>query len=318
MTETMVLTVPAGWTPGTPLRVQTPRGRTLDVAVPAGLDPGAEFRVTVAAEPGSAFCTKCGTALSPGTNSCVKCDGPQPSTSAPRVMAQVVPVVTSQPQFDPNTGQPLAPQPRFDPNTGQPLAPQPRFDPNTGQPLAPQPRFDPNTGQPLAPQPRFDPNTGQPCQVVPQHMVRDSGPAQTQPAQMQPGMQPGDGPSRQCHAGTYIAKGAPGYREGVGVLKEVVVKLVPCSTDHLGMLFCGLIWGGWPLLILLCECCYHPNLVEEEVWELTNPLVIQGKFKERELPKGEDDGCRRNYRNKGGGILIIPPDWKPPRADCCR
>ena len=78
--ETMVLTVPAGWTPGTPLRVQTPRGRTLDVAVPAGLDPGAEFRVTVAAEPGSAFCTKCGTALSPGTNSCVKCDGPQPSS----------------------------------------------------------------------------------------------------------------------------------------------------------------------------------------------------------------------------------------------
>ena len=75
----MVLTVPADWTPGTPLRVQTPRGRTLDVAVPAGLDPGAEFRVTVAAEPGSAFCTKCGTALSPGTNSCVKCDGPQPS-----------------------------------------------------------------------------------------------------------------------------------------------------------------------------------------------------------------------------------------------
>ena len=79
-TETMVLTVPADWTLGTPLRVQTPRGRTLDVAVPAGLDPGAEFRVTVAAEPGSAFCTKCGTALSPGTNSCVKCDGPQPSS----------------------------------------------------------------------------------------------------------------------------------------------------------------------------------------------------------------------------------------------
>ena len=88
--ETMVLTVPAGWTPGTPLRVQTPRGRTLDVAVPAGLDPGAEFRVTVAAEPGSAFCTKCGTALSPGTNSCVKCDGPQPS-SCTKCGAEVAP-----------------------------------------------------------------------------------------------------------------------------------------------------------------------------------------------------------------------------------
>ena len=89
-TETMVLTVPAGWTPGTPLRVQTPRGRTLDVAVPAGLDPGAEFRVTVAAEPGSAFCTKCGTALSPGANSCVKCDGPQPS-SCTKCGAEVAP-----------------------------------------------------------------------------------------------------------------------------------------------------------------------------------------------------------------------------------
>ena len=64
--------------------------------------------------------------------------------AAAKPMAQVVPVVTSQPRFDPNTGQPLAPQPRFDPNTGQPLAPQPRFDPNTGQPLAPQP--GPNTG----------------------------------------------------------------------------------------------------------------------------------------------------------------------------
>jgi hypothetical protein len=66
--------------------------------------------------------------------------------AAAKPMAQVVPVVTSQPRFDPNTGQPLAPQPRFDPNTGQPLAPQPRFDPNTGQPLAPQPSENPNTG----------------------------------------------------------------------------------------------------------------------------------------------------------------------------
>ena len=76
--ETMVLTVPAGWTPGTPLRVQTPRGRTLDVAVPAGLDPGAEFRVTVAAEPGSAFCTKCGAEAAPDAKFCSSCGAAQP------------------------------------------------------------------------------------------------------------------------------------------------------------------------------------------------------------------------------------------------
>jgi hypothetical protein len=117
--ETMVLTVPAGWTPGTPLRVQTPRGRTLDVAVPAGLDPGAEFQVTVAAEPGSAFCTKCGTALSPGTNSCAKCDGPQPS-SCTKCGASVAPDAkfcsscgAAQPSGCPKCGADVAPDARF-------------------------------------------------------------------------------------------------------------------------------------------------------------------------------------------------------------
>ena len=140
--------------------------------------------------------------------------------------------------------------------------------------------------------------------MMQQQMMMQNG---QQPVMMQPGMQPGMMPQMpgplgtQLNAGALIKKGAPGYMQGQGHTKNVVIEKNTQGCCFRAMIITGFITGGITWLVLLC--CECPDLKGEDVWELDAPLVVQGAVAKQPLP--EVGPPFEEARHQPAGELII-------------